>query len=326
MKRILLFCLVALLVCSGCKPQDETQDTIGTEDGGGLGYGITAKSILRLSDFYFIRRSSARETNLLVLGTPVYSFGNDDTYQLEDKSQIVLSYDKKGVLLDAAYMEFATGNNYSLFELLQSLGIVNSVQTPTTDTPATDDKPTENQGGALPMFSSKDYTREEFETLSLFTARNTVLATYGSPSYFVGRDYQKDSYIIDCYLLKDGAMLLIDYGYSRTSLRCAAIKEADGTVEALLGNWTKETKPADLVRARVEEGLVSKLRKKMKPEQVYAVLGEPLWYQGNSSNYQEVYMLSDGSSLYLTYDNGHNALSDVIELKADGTALQVALR
>ena len=107
MKRICAL-LAVLLLLGGCKPAADELISVGTEDGGGSGYGVSVKSVLKLSDFYFITRGSTRDNNTLVLGTPVYTMGESDTYHLEDGSQVVLTYDAKGILEDFGLAEYFT--------------------------------------------------------------------------------------------------------------------------------------------------------------------------------------------------------------------------
>ena len=92
MRRIwAILCLVLLL--TACKPTEDADLRIGTEDGGGSGYGTEVKSVLDLSDFYTVANGSTRENNLLMLGTPFFVLGESDTYTLSDGSQVVLTYD-----------------------------------------------------------------------------------------------------------------------------------------------------------------------------------------------------------------------------------------
>ncbi len=332
MKKIIVLLLMLLLFCSGCRPEEEQLVTIGTEDGGGSGYGVSAKSVLNLSDFYFITQNSTRINNRITLGTPVYVLGESETYTLSDGSQVVLTYDTKGVLHDALYTDFESGKSYGLFDKLVQLGVLRG-EADSGDTPS-ENGDTENHnggqqtdGGKLPVLSDKTYEKQAFDGgLSLYLDRTAVLTTFGAPNSFAGRFYKKDSYIIDCYRLNDGSTLLLDYGFDRKSLRCAAIKGADGVTKTYLGAWTAQSKPADFVRPRIELNQVTSLSKGTNTQKVYETLGEPAWFEGAASNYRDAYMLSDGSTVYLSYDDGHGKLTDAHQLTVEGKLLKVSLR
>lgn len=332
MKRMLPILTIVILMLGGCKPAEDTRLSVGTEDGGGSGYGTSASSVLQLSDFYGVAQSSTRDNNLLILGTPMYSLGQSDTYTLTDGSQIVLTYNDRGTLIDTLYTEFETGKSYSLFDKLVLIGVLQgqshsesgSGSTDELTTPSTDTSgPTVSN---VPAFSSKTYNRADFDgKLSLYLDRNTVLSTFGYPNSFKGRTYKYDSYIVDCYNLSDGTQLLLDYGYDRTSLRCAAIISG-GMTKTYLGSWAAQSKPADFVRTRISLNSVTTLSKGTAPQKVYESLGEPQWFEGKASDYKEVYMLTDGSYIYLIFDSAHTALTGAYQLKADGTRLEVTLK
>lgn len=334
MKRMLPFLIMVILLLGGCKPAEDVRLSVGTEDGGGSGYGTSASSVLQLSDFYSVAQSSTRDNNLLILGTPMYSLGQSDTYTLSDGSQIVLTYNDRGTLTDTLYTDFETGKSYSLFDKLVMIGVLQATTgsqsggdsgtsdkptTPSTDTPS-------GTASNIPAFSTKTYSRAEFDgKLSLYLDRNTVLTTFGYPNSFKGRTYKYDSYIVDCYNLSDGTQLLLDYGYDRTSLRCAAIVSG-GMTKTYLGSWSAQNKPADYVRPRISLNSVTALSKGTAPQKAYEVLGEPQWFEGKASDYKEVYMLTDGNYIYLIYDSAHKALTGAYQLKTDGTRLEVTLK
>lgn len=333
MKRICAL-LAVLLLLGGCKPAADELISVGTEDGGGSGYGVSVKSVLKLSDFYFITRGSTRDNNTLVLGTPVYTMGESDTYHLEDGSQVVLTYDAKGILEDTMYTSAEDNKNYGLFDIFVQQGVLhnsgsstdtqnggnNEGQQPSTDGGA-EQTPTDR-----PIFSTDTFRKEAFDGgLNLYLDRSTVLATFGSPSAFMGRSYRKDSYIIDVYKLSDGSTLMLDYGYDRKSLRAAAIRDTGGILSGYLGSWAEQSKPADFVRPTVSLNQVTSLKKGISPQKVYEKLGEPAWFEGSSSNYKDAYVLQDGNTVYLSYNTERTQLQEAYQQSSDGKVLEVAL-
>ncbi len=334
MKRISVVLIIALLLCSACKPKEDATIRVGSEDGGGSGYGVSVKSVLQLSDFYFITHNSTRTNNLLSLGTPVYSLGSSDTYQLEDGSRVVLTYDSRGILSDTLYTSIEDGKSYGLFDILVSLGVLKNSGGQQNSAPNGTSGSQSAQGGQnsqgdslTPVFSDQTYKKATFDGgLSLYLDRTAVVTTFGAPNAYAGRTYKKDSYLIDCYRLDDGSTLMLDYGYDRKSLRCAAIQGADGVTQGYLGSWTVQTKPADFVRPRVELNQITALSKGISPRKVYEKLGEPCWFEGNNKDYKEVYLLSDGATVYLIYDPSHTKLTDAQQLTSEGKLLKVTLR
>ncbi|MBR5782820.1 MAG: hypothetical protein IKY33_01175 [Clostridia bacterium] len=334
MKRVLPLLLILLVLLSACKPAEDREIRIGSEDGGGSGYGTDIKSVLELSDFYSVTSGSMRDNNLLMLGTPFFVLGESDTYTLSDGSQVVLTYDAKGILEDTLYTEFETGLSYSLFDKLTQLGVLRGSQSDVETEPPADGSgetvtPPTGQGGSggIVLFSDRTYKLSEFEgRLSLYLDRSTILSTFGFPNYYRGRTYQKDSYIIDCYVLDDGSIMLLDYGYNRINLRGAALQEAGGVTRKYLGSWSVQSKPADFIRPRVELSSVTALKKGTTAKDVYRALGEPAWFEGNASKYREAYVLPDGNIIYLTYDDGHKTLTSAYRQTAEGQLLEVTLR
>ena len=331
MKRIWVLALI-LLLCAGCAPTDEdTVHSVGTEDGGGSGYGVSVQSVLKLSDFYGVAVGSTRENNQLMLGSPLYSLGTSDTYALTDGSQVVLTYNTTGTLTDTLYTDFESGKSYGLFDYLISIGVLHgTVSDGESDTPVSPDGSTSNGGsgeGNAPVFSDKLYARAAFDgKLSLYLDRSTVISTIGAPTAFAARQYKADSYIIDHYNLDDGSVLMLDYGYDRKSLRCAAIKGADGVTSGYLGAWAPQSKPADFVREKIELRQVTALTKGTEVAKVYAALGEPAWMEGKVTEYRDVYLLSDGSHVYLSFSDAHSKLEGAYQVTAEGKLIEVSLK
>lgn len=328
MKFRILPILLALLLLASCKPKEE-EIRIGTEDGGGTGYGVTVESILKLEDFYTVSKSSSRDNNRKMLGSPQYVSGGNDSYILSDGSRVILTYDSAGNLADSTYTESDASKSYSLFDKLALLGVIRNASSGSSTVEGGSQSSGGNTGEAekLPMFSSSTYKKSAFdEGLSLYLERNTVLTTFGSPNYFLGRTYKKDSYIVDCYSLEDGSVLMLDYGYDRKSLRCAARRTSDGITEEYLGNWTVQTKPAELKRNTVKLNQVTVLSVGTSPQKVYEKLGEPHWFEGNAGNYTDAFELSDGSIIYLTYEGKHSKLASAGQYTADGKLLSVNLK
>ena len=121
-------------------------------------------------------------------------------------------------------------------------------------------------------------------------------------------------------------MLLLDYGYDRKSLRAAAVKATDGTVSTYLGTWSGQAKPADFIRPTVTINQATSLSKGMTPEKVYEKIGEPMWFEGNAASYRDAYALSDGSVVYLEYENNHSKLLSAYRAAADGKQTAVTLK
>ena len=307
---------------------------MGSEDGGGTGYGVSVQSVLKLSDFYSVAKSSTRENNRTMLGSPQYTVAERDAYTLQDGSTVTLIYDAKGVLSDSLYTEQESGKSYSLFDKLALLGVLksgsggtSSAGAVTTDGQSGGSQSETSEGAPTGVFSKATYKRAAFdEALSLYLDRPTVLSTFGLPTGFTSRNYKKDSYILDTYLLEDGSMLLLDYGYDRKSLRAAAVKATDGTVSTYLGTWSGQAKPADFIRPTVTINQATSLSKGMTPEKVYEKIGEPMWFEGNAASYRDAYALSDGSVVYLEYENNHSKLLSAYRAAADGKQTAVTLK
>ena len=325
-KKAALFVLCILLL-SSCAPKEE-EFTSGTEDGGGTGYGVSTQSLLKLSDFYFVTKSSTRENNRLSLGSPQYSVGTQDDYTLSDGSRVTLIYNEKGVLQDSTYTEADAKTAYTLFDKLALLGVVRSSTGNTSSggqTTTTPSKPTEEktpQG----VFSTAVYRRAAFDgTLNLYLSRTSVLSAFGLPTGFTARNYRYDSYILDCYALEDGSTLMLDYGYDRTNLRAAAIRSTDGSVRTYLGTWSAQQKPGDFVRKNVTINQLTALRKGSSPQKVYETVGEPQWFEGNALDYRDAFTLSDGSVVYLVYSDHHTKLASAYRM-LDNKQVTVTLR
>lgn len=340
MKRMWALGLILVLLCAGCAPKED-EDIIfsaGSEDGGGSGYGVSVNSVMKLSDFYGITVGSTRENNLLMLGSPLYSLGSSDTYILSDGSQVVLTYSTTGALADTLYTDIKSGKSYGLFDYLISIGVMqgtvggseeNNTPKPTPDGESQGGGAQSGgaQGGQLPLFSSKTYRKETFDgKLSLYLDRAGVVSTMGAPSAFAARQYKNDSYIIDHYYLDDGSILMLDYGYDRKSLRCAAIKGADGVTSGYLGTWAAQSKPADFVRPKIELKQVTGLSKGASPVKVYSALGEPAWREGTAADFRDVYVLSGGGYIYLSYSDAHAKLSGAYQMTNEGKYIEVSLR
>ncbi len=324
---------LCLALCA-CAPDDAPR-AVGTEDGGGTGYGVTAKSVLKLSDFYGVARSSTRAVNRRSLGSPQTAVGGVDTYTLENGDTVSLEYDEKGILKDTTFTDHAENVSYTLFDKLVLLGVLRQTASDAGkpqggETPQSGETPQDGQQTApVPegVFSDKTYERSQFEqSLSLSLDRATVLATIGRPNAFAGRTYRKDSYIVDCYELADGSTLMLDYGFERDSLRAAALRTTGGTMTTFLGSWTVQSKPADLARPTVSLNQVTSLRLGALPADVYGKIGEPAWFEGSAVSYVDAFMMVDGSVIYLQYDKGHAKLTGAWRVTTDGKQVTVGLR
>lgn len=333
MKRIVAILLMSIVLCTACAPIEHDKVILmGTEDGGGSGYSVGKQSVMRLSDFYGVTKGSMRDNNLLMLGSPSYSLGSSDTYPLADGSQVVLTYNTTGALSETLYTDFESGKSYDLFSYLISIGVLQGTleSEDKPSAPSTDTKPNGNENkepADIPVFSSQIYKKANIDgKLSLYLSRNTVLTTIGAPNLFGARQYKKDSYIIDCYNLDDGSVLMLDYGYDRKNLRSAAIRGADGVTSGYLGAWSAQSKPADFVRKTVKLNQITALKKGSSAADIYAMLGEPAWFEGKASNYKDAFLLDDGSTVYLSYTDAHSKLISAQQVTAQGKMMQVALQ
>lgn len=337
MKKILAFLLIALLLLGGCKPPQDEVITSGEEDGGGTGYGAVAKSVLQLSDFFFVVRGSLRSTVMEKIGSAQYSYeknGIYDEYILQDGSEVCLQYSATtGALQSATYAEGKDAAAGDFFAKLVALGVLKSAgsgQTTTTpggggQTSGGDETPSGQSDPSL-RFETKTHRIETFDqSLTLYMERAAVLTAIGLPAGYTTHSYKKDGYIIDYYTLTDGRVLLLDYGYQRQTLRGAVLKNLNGSKTVYLGSDTAQSKPADFARPVQSRAQFEKLKLGMTPETVYRMVGDVHWLEGNATHYKDAYRLNDGSVVYLDFSAKHDKLISASIVGADGQGTALSL-
>jgi hypothetical protein len=83
-------------------------------------------------------------------------------------------------------------------------------------------------------------------------------------------------------------------------------------------NWEIQKKPSGFTRLTSDSTKIPFLKKNMTPTKVYAILGEPSWYEGTRSSYTDVFVLNDGSKAYINFGSAHNKLTSISLKGADG--------
>jgi hypothetical protein len=283
-------------------------------------------------------------------------------YTLNNGDSISLKYDEKdSSVLEARYTYSKEQTTENFFKILVDLGVLKSTNqesdTPITVVPGTstgtdepndkdpdtDDKAdSEKEDGSnitdvqTPsyqkptqgvQFASGMYNFNIIEPILTHNLpRETILSIVGKPSYFYSHSFTNDSYIIDCYNLNDGSKLYLDYGYERLRLRCAAIYK-NGTYSSILGTpWTVQVKPEGFTRSVIARAKLDRLDKNLTPAKVYATIGEPSWYEGSRGNYNDIFMLSDGSKAILNFGSAHNKLTSISIKEKDGRVTVLELK
>lgn len=338
MKRMIALCL-ALICLAGCKPAEDMPIVLGSEDGGGTGYGSVAGSTLTVQDFYSVVRGVSRADLWKQLGSPQYDFVDDalnDQYKLSDGSTISLQYNKTSETLFAAtFTDAASGKTMDFFAKLVELGVLrdagNSNNTPTTpstpSTPSTGGNEIVDLPDDSPKFQIKAHDISVFEqSLSLYADRITVLTVIGLPSGYASYNYQKDGYILDVYTLTDGRVLYLDYGYGRKTLRGVTMKHLNGAKSVFLGAATPQGKPSDFARPEQTVSQFTALKAGMTPEEVYRTVGDPHWLEGSATGYRDAWRLIDGRIVYLNFSAAHDKLASATVAGTDGrqTALKLS--
>ncbi len=333
MKKIIaiLLCISLAAGISGCKKEEKAP---AREESGGTGYGTARSGALIEQDLYFLRPYAKRAAVEEVLGSPqtfVLSDGNSCTYRLSKGEEVTLNYTESDKLESAQYKN-AEGKTQDLFAYLNSIGVmVNYVsgetyqpeEQPEAEKEPTQEQPEQEQTG---YFSQKKYSYAMAEQiLKLGVLRETVVSALGKPNSFGSVDFAKDGYIIDVYLMDDGSILYLDYGYARTKLR-AARTEKGGDATAYLGEWGAEAKPDGLYRGDRNRHLFNSLKKNAKPSEIYSRFGAPDWLEGNADHYRDAYLLQDGSVLYMDFGSGHSLLTAASITKFDGGITPIQLR
>lgn len=337
--RLMAMILCLGLLLGGCKTAEQTA---AKEDSGGTGYGAGQKSALTVQDLYFFTHTTTRATVLTNLGSPQESLMSTkavDTYRLAEGQTLELTYSQREVVETAVYTD-ENGKTQSLFDYLVQIGILKTVgsapETPVIDPPAEEDPSAETPD--LPAeespvvsadtnyFSDKTYSYAMAEQiLAIGALRETVVSALGKPNRFSSVDFAKDSYIVDVYVMEDGSLLYLDYGYLRNELR-AVRKLEGGNAVNYLGTWGTEARPQGFYRITKNETLFSALKKGATPANIYLQFGEPDWLEGSEQSYRVAYQLQVGDILYLEFGTNNNSLSSALIRRSGGTVSVVALR
>ncbi len=337
--RVLSMILCLALLLSGCKTIEQTA---AKEDSGGTGYGAARKSALKVQDLYFFTHTTTRASVLTKLGSPQESLMSTkavDTYRLADGQTLELTYSQRDVVETAVYTD-EKGTSQSLFDYLTKIGVLKTIgsapQAPTVDTPEEEipsvdipDAPVEEHpiiSVDTGYFSNEIYTYAMAEQILVLGAlRETVVSALGKPNRFSSVDFAKDSYIVDVYVMEDGSLLYLDYGYLRNELR-AVRKLEGGNAIHYLGEWGAEERPRGFYRITKNEMLFSSLKKGTTPANIYRQFGEPDWLEGSEQSWRAAYQLQVGDILYLEFGVGNNSLSSALIQRSGGTVSVVALR
>ncbi len=334
----LLLCGVLLCAAGGCR---KTEEARVREDSAGTGYGVSQKSALIMQDLYILKPGLSRDTVQESLGSPqtfVVSESNNDTYRLTGGETVELQYSKAEKLETAVYTD-SSGVEQDFFQYLSDLGILKSY----TGSGSSNDNPSggssggaeengdEDEAGSVPgaetsYFSTERYSYElAEEILELGVQRETVVSALGKPNSFSSITFEKDSYLIDVYIMEDGSSLYLDYGYNRSTLR--AVRRVSGTTSSsYLGTWGQEEKPEGFIRMTRSQALFNTLQRNAKPSELYRRFGEPDWLEGSATHYRDAYQLLDGAVFYLDFGADHAGLTAAVLIKSDGTIVNYTLR
>ena len=353
---------ISLITITSCKKTD-LKETYEKENAGTTGYGATVKSSIYIDDFYFLTVGTVKSKVELLIGSAHYCENNNEllpVYNLQNGDSISIEYDNREKAITKATYTYTNGDEVSFFDILVELGLLRSstqqsggndtTVVPGTETdylPTDPDKDdTENNGGETTVpdktptipernenptdqsnyFASGMYNYTLIEpNLLLNMQRSNILAAVGKPNYYYSHNFTNDSYVIDCYNLKDGSKLYLDYGYGRDNLRCAAIYK-NGVYTSVVGKWVPQGKPDGFTRMGVDKSKITSLSKNMTPISVYKRLGEPSWFEGNRGSYSDVYALTDGSFAYLNFGSAHNKLTSVSIKGADGSETVITIK
>lgn len=338
MKKGLLILLSGILVLSmaGCSRIEAP--SYEKEDSGGSGFGVVKKSAITLSDLYFFSVNTTKSQVLKALGSPqeyMIAEGGAVTYRLDNGASLKLTYNQREVVSTALFTD-ESGKERDLFEYLVELGVLKSVggvaqggntgvgkEEQDSKEEIQEENQAPEQGG---YFSSGRYNLDiASKILKEGAKRETILSALGKPNSYGSISYEKNSYIIDIYIMEDGSIYQLDYGYTREKLR--AVRAVKGsTISMVLGSWGQQERPKDFYYDTKNLNLFSSLRKGSKPSEVYARLGAPDWYEGNEREYRDAYQLASGSIIYLDFGSGHGALEGATLKKADGTQVPQRLR
>lgn len=333
----IVLCLLIIFCGSGCQKIEREEKR---ESSGGSGYGAVQKSVLTLQDLYFFHYSATRQEVLERLGTPHESMLTEDNgakYRLEDGSVLKVVYSQRDTVQTAELTD-PSGMKQSLFDYLISLGILKTVspsggqsQVPSEDHPPVEELPAPQTPVEQPKeetgyFSSRTYSYALAEQILKEGAlRETVLSAFGKPNRYGSVNYQEDGYLIDVYVMEDGSVLYLDYGFMRKSLR-AVRKVKEGDSSDYLGSWGMEEKPQGFYRITKGRGLFTSVKKGSTPAALFKRFGDPDWLSGDETHWKAAYQLQNNEVLYFDFGESASSLSNAHILKGDGSIAVFPLR
>ena len=333
----IVLCLLITFGSSGCKMEGHEEKR---ESSGGSGYGAVQKSVLTLQDLYFFHYSSSRQEILERLGSPHEAMlmeENGAKYRLEDGTVLEIVYSQRDTVQTAELTD-PSGQKQSLFDYLTSLGILKTVapsggqtQAPSEEVPPTEVLPTPETPVETPKeetgyFSSRTYSYGLAEQiLKAGALRETVVSAFGKPNRYGSVNYQEDGYLIDVYVMEDGSVLYLDYGYQRKTLR-AVRKVKEGETSDYLGTWGAEEKPQGFYRITKNRGLFTSVKKGSTPAALFKRFGDPDWLTGEENHWKAAYQLQNNGVLYFDFGQGASGLSNAYILNGDGTIAVFPLR
>ena len=356
LKRFLtiLITFVTVLTLFGCKNSDNSEQ-YQKENAANTGYGASSKSDLYIEDFYFLTIGTERSKIELLNGSSHYFNESDEllpVYKLNNGDSINIEYDQKtNTVTKATYVFAKDQSKQNLFDIFVELGVLKSsnqlTQEEITVVPGiSEDNPTEentententdNQqsSGGIPTttvqgvhFATGVYDISLIKpVLTQGIQRESILNIVGKPSYYSSQTFKADSYIIDCYNLNDGSKLYLDYGYERLRLRCAAIYKNGIYTPINNMTWSVQKKPTGFTRTKLLKSKLNLLSKNITPSKAYSILGEPAWFEGNQGQYNDIYVLDNGSNAVLNFGSAHNKLSSVSIKDKDGTVSVITIQ
>ncbi len=345
-QRLMALSLCLLLLLSLCSCQKE-EKAAAKEESGGTGFGAVQKSALTEQDLYFMTYSTTRERIHQQLGTPQEALMTEDgveLYTLKDGQTLKITYSQQETVQEAIYTD-QKGEQKNFFEYLTALGILQTVgghlpsapvpdpsepdQTPEQENPENPqlpEAPSVQQPVKESFFSDKTYNMGvALQILKEGASRETVVSALGKPNRFSSVNFANDGYIIDVYVMDNGTILYLDYGYLRSTLR--AVRKVEGsTIEDLMGQWGPEEKPQNFYRTTKNRTVFSSVKKESTPAAIFQRFGEPHWLEGEENHYQAAYKLLNDTILYLDFGAGNVGLSSAYLRAGDGSISIFALR
>jgi len=340
-------CLALLVSLAGCHRAKGNLPL--AEDSAGTGFGALQKSALTEQDLYFLNYGLTRAQVVSTLGSAPESMltrEGVEVYRLDDGRTVEITYSEQERVQQVTFTQ-QDGEEQSLFDYLVEIGVLKTAggtgikppadrpdQEPAdqpTDQPTDQpvDRPNEPQQPITPsegFFSTETYGYEVADQIIVEGAqRETVVSALGKPNRFSSANFAADGYLIDVYVMEDGAQLYLDYGYQRSQLR--AVRKIDGSsVSDLIGTWGAEEKPNNFYRYTKNRTLFNLVSKGTTPAALFKRFGEPDWLEGEEGHYRAVYQLINGAVLYFDFGEGNRSLASAYIREQDGTLAVFGLR